>query len=194
MGKHSQPDETPGTHRAVGARRGVATWPLAVLAALAVLTAGIVAVAWGVNSADAAANAESRDCSEGTTTLHVAAAPELNDRVAKAADQWNRQHRVVFSHCVTVASSPATAKQATAQIVGDHAPSAWLSPTDRDAADLQKHHAALVATTTDPLSVGGKRYPYVVIAGKGVDDMQQRAAQAFRDYLDEPDSQGILAG
>lgn len=210
MGRHSKPEfpgarrsgatTDTGTHRAVGreaAPRGVAKWPFAILAVLAVLGAGVFAVMWGTNSLNSTADAEDGQCVEGRRTLRVTAPPRLVEPLTTVGDQWNTIDRVVDGHCVSVEINGAKedeAMKAISQQDGVLAvPAVWIAESV-DAGDrLTESNPKRVATTTKPLMSGpGYLLPYIVIDGNGVDEVQQRAAQEFRDYLAEPESAGVL--
>lgn len=117
MGRHSMAEPPPaprraveesttstGTHRAVDgeSRRGIAKWPIAVLAVLALLGTTATAMTWGINSLNNAAEAEAQGCSEGKRTLRVAVAPKLKEPMSAIATRWNSLDRPVRSHCITV--------------------------------------------------------------------------------------------
>lgn len=65
-------------------------------------------------------------------------------------------------------------------------PAAWIAESTHASERLSKSDPERVATVAKPLSsTSGYRYPYIVVGGDGVDEVQQRAAQKFRDFLDE---------
>lgn len=210
MGRHSKPDlpgertsegsaapryrpTATGYHRAVGSEavpRGIAKWPFAVLAVVAVFGAGIFAVLWGTNSLGNTADAESNGCPEGRRTLRAAVAPKLAEPLNTVADRWNATDRVVHGHCITVEVSAAgedEALKAISQTDGVLAvPAVWIAESSNAGERLTESNPKRVATVDNPIrSRTGYLLPYIVINGKGVDDVQQRAAQEFRDYLGE---------
>lgn len=217
MGRHSKPDlpgqysdtrprrysdpgpagPATGSHRAVGTEsvpRGIAKWPFAVLAALAIVAAGVFAVMWGSGSLGNRADAESGDCSEGRKTLRLMVTPRLVGSLEKVGDRWNAADRVVDAHCVSVEVTGADrdeALQALSQADDVLAlPAVWVPESAEAGAQLADTR---IATQTVPLkSDAGFLLPYIVINGKGVDEVQQRAAQEFRDYLGEPAQNKVL--
>lgn len=217
MGRHSRPDlpgqysdtrprqysdpgpagPATGSHRAGGSEsvpRGIAKWPFAVLAALAIIGGGVFAVMWGTGSLGNRADAESGDCAEGRKTLRLIVTPRLVEPLDKAADRWNAADRVVDAHCVSVEVTGADrneALQALSQADSVLAvPAVWVAESADAGEQLVETR---VATLTEPLKTDtGFLLPYIVINGKGVDEVQQRAAQEFRDYLDEPAQHQVL--
>lgn len=210
MGRHSKPDlpgdvrsgglTDTGSHRAVGTEappRGIAKWPFVVLAVVAVLGLGVLAVVWGQNALGNA-DAEENQCSEGRRTLRITAAPKLVEPLNVVADRWNATPRDVHSHCITVevtGSREDEALQAISQTDGVLAvPAVWIAESSNAGERLTESNPRRVAKVSRPLkSSTGFILPYIVIAGRGVDDVQQRAALEFRDFLDGADQQKILA-
>ena len=209
MGRHSKPEfprrrrardsESTGYHRAVGktAPRGVAKWPFAVLAVLAILGAGIFAVVWGSENLGGRADAEGDSCPEGRRTLRVIAPPKLVDPLSTTGQKWNAIDRVVDGHCVTVEINGAEEEQAMEAISQQDGvlavPAVWIAESS-DAGDrLTRSNPNRVATVAKPLTSRiGYMLPYIVINGAGVDTVQQRAAQDFRDFLSEPEPAAAL--
>lgn len=211
MGRHSRPDlpgdrrsgdlTSTGYHRAVGTEatpRGIAKWPFAVLAAVAVIGIGIFAVVWGNNTLGSEAGAET-GCVEGRRTLRVTVTPKLVEPLTTIGDNWNAADKVVHSHCISVEINGAKeddALKAISQTDGVLAvPAVWIAESSDAGERLTESNPKRVATMTQPLKTRtGFVLPYIVINGKGVDEVQQRAAQEFRDYLDVPDQQQVLVG
>ncbi|MPY98245.1 MAG: hypothetical protein GEU97_09640 [Actinophytocola sp.] len=183
-----QPSET-GYHRAVSTRRGIAKWPIAVAAVLALLALGGLGAVWANKALNAQAEAEANSCTEGTSTLRVTTTPTIEDDVAAAAKNWNDKKPPVYSHCVTITVTAAasdkvlpTLREADAKTV----PAAWITPSAEWAEKLAKTNPERVSSTAKPLkNASGTYYTYVVVGGEGVDEIQQRAAQQFRDYVRE---------
>lgn len=210
MGRHSKPEfpgdrrsgalTDTGSHRAVGAEatsRGFAKWPFVVLAVVAVLGAGVFAVVWGSNNLGNA-DAEENACSEGRRTLRVTVAPKLVEPLTVIGDHWNAADRPVHAHCVTVEINGAPeddALKALNRTDGVRAvPAVWIAGSSDAGQRLTKSNPNRVAEVSQPLkSATGLILPYIVINGSGVDDVQQRAADEFRDYLDEADQRKVLA-
>jgi hypothetical protein len=176
----------------------VATWPFAVLAVLAVVGAGIFAVVWGSNNLGSRADAEGDTCAEGRRTLRVIVPPKLVRPLTKVGDKWNAGDREVTGYCITVEVSAADEEEAL-EAISSHddrvlaVPSVWIAES-ADAGDrLRKSNPARVASMQTPLtSRSGHLLPYVVLDGEGVDIVQKRAAQDFRDFLSEPEPASVL--
>lgn len=210
MGRHSKPDlpenrrsdglTSTGYHRAVGkeaTRRGIAKWPIAIVVVLAVIGAGAMAMVWGNNALNNRADAEAQGCPEGRRTLRIAVAPKLEEPISAIADKWNAADRVVHSHCITVEIGVAGWRDALDAIRQTDAvravPAAWIAESAEASDQLEKSSPGRVATVAKPLSSRtGYIHPYIVIGGDGVDDVQQRAAQSFRNYLSEAEPKAVL--
>lgn len=210
MGRHSKPEfpgdrrsgdvTDTGNHRAVGAEatsRGFAKWPFIVLAVLAVVGGGVFAVVWGSNSLGNA-DAEGNSCSEGRSTLRVTVGPKLVEPLTTIGEHWNATDRPVHSHCITVKVSGAPGDDVRDELgktTGVLAvPAVWIAESTEAADQLAQSNPNRVAEMSRPLKKDtGFILPYVVINGKGVDGVQQRAADEFRDYLDEPGQREVLA-
>lgn len=210
MGRHSRPDlpgestsggtTDTGYHRAVGSEatpRGVAKWPFAVLAILAVVGAGIFAVIWGSDSLGKTADAEAGTCPEGRKTLRVTAPPRLVEPLETVSDRWNTIDRVVDGYCISVEINGAAEDEALEAISKQDGvlavPAVWIAESSDAGEQLTESNPKRVATVSVPLkSRTGYLLPYIVINGDGVDDVQQRAAQDFRDYLDESKPNKVL--
>jgi Ca-activated chloride channel family protein len=91
-------------HRTLHTRvqRGIAHWPVLVIAAVALLLLGWVGYTWVGGVLERRVAAEAGGCSQGDAAVHVAAAPSVAEAVQRAAGAWNRQRPVVFDHCVHV--------------------------------------------------------------------------------------------
>lgn len=188
-----------GTHRAIDgkSRRGIAKWPIAVVAVLAVIGTGVTAMIWGINSINSAAEAEAQGCSEGKSTLRVAVAPKLEQPMSAIATRWNSLDRPVHSHCITVeigaSSSEGVLDELSDSDDAQSVPAAWIAESKESSERLSKADPERVATVAEPLSsASGFVYPYVVVGGDGVDEIQQRAAQKFRDFLNESEQIATL--
>ncbi|MFC6868628.1 hypothetical protein [Haloechinothrix salitolerans] len=185
----AEPSET-GYHRAVGSsRRGIAKWPIAVAAVLALLALGGLGAVWANKSLNAQAEAEANSCTEGNRTLRVTTTPTIEDDVVSAAKNWNGEKPPVYSHCVTVkvTAKPSDKVLPTLRETGsDAVPAVWITPSAKWAEKLAKTNPERVSSTAKPLkNAKGTYYTYVVVGGEGVDEIQQRAAQQFRDYVRE---------
>lgn len=176
-----------GYHRAVGrARRGFAKGPLAIAAAVLLLALGTFGVVWANKALNAQAQAEANSCTEGTRNLLIATTPDIETEIQAAADRWNSKARSVSSYCVTVKITPASPEEilpALQSATGGNVPAVWITPDAGWAEKLAATNPERVSSTSIPLEdADGTFYPYVVIGGPGVDEVQQGAAQEFRDY------------
>jgi hypothetical protein len=210
MGRHSRPDlpgegtsgvpTATGYHRAVGSEatpRGIAKWPFALLAAIAIIGAGVFAVMWGTNSLGNTADAEGGECTEGRRTLRIIVTPKLVEPMVTIGDRWNAADRVVDATCISIEVSGAdedAALKAISRLDGVLAvPAVWVPESTGVGDRLTEENPERVATVDEPLTSGaGTVLPYIVIDGDGVDEVQLRAAQEFRDYLDEPEQGKVL--
>ncbi|MQA60754.1 MAG: hypothetical protein GEU86_04520 [Actinophytocola sp.] len=188
-----------GTHRAVDgkSRRGIAKWPIAVAAVLALIGTGVTAMIWGINSINSAAEAEAQGCSEGKRMLRVAVAPKLEQPMSAIATRWNSLDRPVHSHCITVeigaSSSEGVLDELSDSDDVQSVPAAWIAESKESSERLSEADPERVATVAEPLSsASGFVYPYIVVGGDGVDEIQQRAAQKFRDFLNESEQIATL--
>ncbi|MCP2257862.1 von Willebrand factor type A domain-containing protein [Streptoalloteichus tenebrarius] len=93
-----------GRHRSRGddARRGIAWWPLAALAAVVLVVLGYVGWTWLGGLLDRRAAAEARNCVEGEITLTVAVAPSAAEPLRAVAATWSAERPVVQDRCVAV--------------------------------------------------------------------------------------------
>ncbi|WP_051399956.1 hypothetical protein [Haloechinothrix halophila] len=185
----AQPSET-GYHRAVGtSRRGIAKWPVAVAAVLALLALGGLGAVWANKTLNAQAEAEANSCTEGNRTLRVTTTPTIEDAVTTAATKWNADKPPVYSHCATVEVTAKASDKVLPTLRKTKAtavPAVWITPSAEWAEKLAKTNPERVSSTAEPLkNANGTYYTYVVVGGSGVDEIQQRAAQKFRDYVRE---------
>lgn len=102
MARHrASKDETRRT-RALTGRRSVAGWPLAALAAVALIAIGWVTWNWVGGTLSREASAEAAACPDGATTVSVDVAPSIVNQLRSAATDYNATHPVVSDHCVSV--------------------------------------------------------------------------------------------
>jgi hypothetical protein len=212
MGRHHRLDDpepdrfdgrtTTGTHRAIPGttRRKVAAWPVACAALIGLLVLGGMGWSWANGILNSRAQAEASRCVEGNTTVRVAVTPSAEPPVSSAATRWNQAGKVVHGHCVHVTVDAIASQEVLDALAGrsnldtiDGLPTAWIPESSWWTSELTATKPALVGSP--PQSVASARsadYPCVVLAGGGIDDVQQRAAQSFRAYLLEPAQQAVF--
>ncbi|GAB3008657.1 substrate-binding domain-containing protein [Saccharothrix stipae] len=91
-------------HRALRTkvRRGIATWPVAIVGLVVLLVLGWLGWSWVGGIVERRAAAQAGDCNEGEALLRVAATPSVAEAVKQVAEAWSRQRPVVYDHCIRV--------------------------------------------------------------------------------------------
>ncbi len=91
-------------HRALRTkvRRGIATWPVAIVGVVALLVLGYFGYTWVGGIVERRAAAQAGDCREGEALLRVAATPSVADAVRQVAEAWSANRPVVYDHCIRV--------------------------------------------------------------------------------------------
>ncbi|MBB5959248.1 hypothetical protein FHS29_005868 [Saccharothrix tamanrassetensis] len=91
-------------HRALRTkvRRGIATWPVAIVGVVALLVLGYLAWTWVGGVVERRAEAQAGDCREGEALLRIAATPSVAEAVRHVAESWSEQRPVVYDHCIRV--------------------------------------------------------------------------------------------
>ncbi|TWP52201.1 VWA domain-containing protein [Lentzea tibetensis] len=109
-------------HRALRARvrRGVAKWPVAIVALVALLGLGYLGWTWVGGVLEDRAAAQAKNCSEGEALLRIAATPTIADSVVEVAKAWSAQRPVVYDHCIVV-----EVKSVEPQVVQDSLTTTW---------------------------------------------------------------------
>ncbi|MBK1782885.1 substrate-binding domain-containing protein [Prauserella cavernicola] len=211
MGRHSRVEEpaserpdpriTTGTHRVIGKgpRRRVAAWPIACVVLVGLLVAGWFGWNWADGALATRAEAQASDCQEGDADLSVVVAPAAAEPVTKAAMRWNEARTVVHGHCIVVDVHAAKSDrvfdallgQGDDSSLGGSAPAAWLPESAAWADKLSDERPDLVGSSAEVVATNDRgEFPYVSLAGDGIDSIQQRAAQSFRAYLLAPEQRG----
>ncbi|TDP91966.1 substrate-binding domain-containing protein [Labedaea rhizosphaerae] len=95
MGRHRSLEEATR-------RRGIASWPFAVLAVVVLVLLGWLGWSWASSIMDRRAAAAAHDCPQGQAVLKVAVAPSVEKPLKEAAKRWNDARTVVYEHCVRV--------------------------------------------------------------------------------------------
>ncbi|RZQ63991.1 hypothetical protein EWH70_11205 [Amycolatopsis suaedae] len=188
-----------GSHRAIGRapRRRVAKWPIAVAVLVLLAGLGYFGWSWADSVLNSRAEAEAASCSKGDTTLRVMVAPSAEVPLAKAAGKWNGAKTVVQSHCVTVQIASSPSEQVLNALTGripldtiGGLPAAWLPEASLWTSELKNAKPEMIGSPAASVaSARSADYPYVSLAGAGLDEVHQRAAQQFRDFLLEPAQQ-----
>ncbi|TCP50835.1 hypothetical protein EV191_10799 [Tamaricihabitans halophyticus] len=171
-------------------RRGVARWPIALLAIVVLGAAGWFGWAWANGEVNQRANAAAADCQEGPAALRVAVTPEAERTATAAAKVWNQQRTVVQAHCVQVniAAIPEKTVRTALENGWDSAdlgerPQAWIADQGSITADFVDRRPELAGSTPEQLAGGdGAQYSYVALAGDEVSAVQARAAQQFLSF------------
>jgi hypothetical protein len=185
-----------GSHRIVGPtapRRRVAKWPIACVVLVALVVLGVFGWNWADGVLNSRAEAQAVGCPEGNSTIKVLVAPAIEKPVTAAAAKWNQAKTVVYAHCihvdVTSSSSEPVFKALSGQTGMDTIggiPAAWIPESSYWTSQLQRTKPELVGSPAQSVaSAISADYPFLGLAGTGVDDTQKRAAQTFREFLKE---------
>src|SRR5438445_5870956 len=83
-------------------RRTIAHWPLLAIGAVVLLLLAWLGYTWLGGVLEQRTTTEADSCSAGDQAVHVVAAPSAAEAVQQAANAWNRQHPIVYDHCVHV--------------------------------------------------------------------------------------------
>ncbi|WP_447009328.1 VWA domain-containing protein [Saccharothrix hoggarensis] len=91
-------------HRALRTkvRRGIATWPVAIVGLVALLVLGWLGWSWVGGIVERRAAAQAGDCNEGDALLRVSATPSVAEAVKQVAEAWSLERPVVYDHCIQV--------------------------------------------------------------------------------------------
>jgi hypothetical protein len=193
-------NETTGSHRIVSAaapRRRIAKWPIACVVLIALVVLGVFGWNWANGFVNNRAEAEAAGCAEGNSTIKILVAPAIEKPITVAAAKWNLANTVVDSHCIHVdvqaAKSDSVLKALSGQTSLDAIggpPAAWIPEASSWADQLQQAKPELIGSPAQSVaSTVSANYMYLGLAGTGVDETQQRAAQTFREYLKDPAQQ-----
>ncbi|MBV8931108.1 MAG: VWA domain-containing protein [Kutzneria sp.] len=83
-------------------RRGIARWPIVVVALAVLAGLGWTGWMWVDSVLDHRAAALLTSCPAGESTLRIAVTPSAADPIRAAAENWTKQHPIVNDHCVRV--------------------------------------------------------------------------------------------
>ena len=189
------PGETTGSHRVLGeAKRGIAKWPIVAGVFVVLLVLGLLGWGWADSVVNNRAEAQASACAEGDSNLSVVAAPSVAPAVTTAADRWNQARTVVHSHCVHVQVQAIDDQRALLALTGrgnldsiGGQPAVWIPQNTAAITELTNARPTLLTSRAESLATtAGGDYPCAVLTSDAVDEVQQRAAQVFRNFLQEP--------
>ncbi|WP_290057684.1 substrate-binding domain-containing protein [Amycolatopsis solani] len=196
--------DATGSHRIVGKkapRRRIATWPIACLVLAALIGLGIVGWNWADSELNNRAEAQAASCSGGTSHMRVVVTPSVQKPLTAAAERWNQAATVVHGQCVHVMIEAKPSSQVLDALVGranldsiGGLPAAWLPESSYWVSELTTKKPEMIGSAAQ--SVANARsadYPFIGLSGQGVDDTLLRAAQTFREYLEQPAQQADFA-
>ncbi|MGW5721758.1 hypothetical protein ACWEVP_36675 [Amycolatopsis sp. NPDC003865] len=196
--------EATGSHRIVGKkapRRRIATWPIACAVLAALIGLGVIGWNWADSELNSRAEAQAASCSGGTSQMRIVVTPSVQKPVTAAADRWNQAATVVHGQCVHVTIDAKPSSQVLDSLVGranldaiGGLPAAWLPESSYWVSELTTKKPEMIGSPAQ--SVANARsadYPFVGLTGPGIDDTVLRAAQTFREYLEQPPQQADFA-
>ncbi len=189
------PGEATGSHRVLGeTKRGIAKWPIVAASFVVLLVLGLLGWGWADSILNSRAEAQASACAEGDSTLSVVAAPSVAPAVTAAAERWNQARTVVRAHCVHVRVQAIDDQRVLLALTGrgnldsiGGQPAVWIPETTATITQLSAARPALLTSPAEPLATTPTAdYPCAVLTADAVDEVQQRASQVFRNYLQEP--------
>ncbi|GAA3830957.1 hypothetical protein GCM10022380_57010 [Amycolatopsis tucumanensis] len=192
------PGEATGSHRVLGeAKRGIAKWPIVAGVFVVLLVLGILGWGWADSIVANRAEAQASACAEGDSNLSVVAAPSVAPAVTAAAERWNQAKTVVHAHCVHVQVQAIDDQRVLLALTGrgnldsiGGQPAVWIPETSATITELTTARPTLLTSPAEPLAANAPAdYPCAVLTAEDVDEVQQRASQRFRNYLQEPAQQ-----
>ncbi|WP_372665273.1 hypothetical protein [Amycolatopsis kentuckyensis] len=196
--------EATGSHRIVGKkapRRRIAGWPIACAVLAALIGLGVIGWNWADSELNSRAEAQAASCSGGTSQMRIVVTPSVQKPLTAAADRWNQAATVVHGQCVHVTIDAKASSQVLDALVGranldsiGGLPAAWLPESSYWVSELTTKKPEMIGSPAQ--SVANARsadYPFVGLTGNGIDDTVLRAAQTFREYLEQPAQQADFA-
>ena len=202
--RSARPSEATGSHRIVGKkapRRRVAGWPIACLVLAVLIGLGIFGWNWADSELNNRAEAQAASCSGGTTQMRVIVTPSAQQPVTQAATRWNQASTVVHGQCVQITVDAMPSAKVLDALVGKTAietingmPAAWMPESSYWVSELTTAQPGLIGSPAQ--SVANARsadYPYIGLDGPNIGDTLLRAAQTFREYLQQPTQQADFA-
>lgn len=167
----------------------------------ALIGLGIVGWNWADSELNNRAEAQAASCSGGTSHMRVVVTPSVQKPLTAAAERWNQAATVVHGQCVHVMIEAKPSSQVLDALVGranldsiGGLPAAWLPESSYWVSELTTKKPEMIGSAAQ--SVANARsadYPFIGLSGQGVDDTLLRAAQTFREYLEQPAQQADFA-
>ncbi|WP_284749352.1 hypothetical protein [Amycolatopsis sp. RTGN1] len=196
--------DATGSHRIVGKkapRRRIAGWPIACAVLAALIGLGVIGWNWADSELNSRAEAQAASCSGGTSQMRILVTPSVQKPLTASADRWNQAATVVHGQCVHVVIEAKPSAQVLDALVGrtnldaiGGLPAAWLPESSYWVSELTTKKPELIGSPAQ--SVANARsadYPFIGLTGQGIDDTVLRAAQTFREYLEQPAQQADFA-
>lgn len=192
--------DVTGSHRIVGKkapRRRIAPWPIACAVLAALIGLGVIGWNWADSELNSRAEAQAASCSGGTSDMRILVTPSAQKPLTAAADRWNQAATVVHGQCVHVIIEAKPSSQVLDALVGrtkldsiGGLPAAWLPESSYWISELTTKKPELIGAPAQSVaSARSADYPFVGLTGQGIDDTVLRAAQTFREYLEQPAQQ-----
>ncbi|MFB9688009.1 hypothetical protein [Amycolatopsis plumensis] len=196
--------DATGSHRIVGKkapRRRIAGWPIACAVLAVLIGLGVVGWNWADNELNSRAEAQANSCDGGTANMRIVVTPSVQKPLTAAAQRWNQAATVVHGQCVHVVIEAKPSAQVLDALVGrakmdsiGGLPAGWLPESSYWVSELTTKKPEMIGSPAQ--SVANARsadYPFIGLAGPGIDDTALRAAQTFREYLEQPAQQADFA-
>ncbi|WP_229874237.1 substrate-binding domain-containing protein [Amycolatopsis deserti] len=189
------PGEATGSHRVIGeTKRGIAKWPIVAASFVVLLVLGLLGWGWADSILNSRAEAQASACAEGDSNLNVIAAPSVAPAVTAAAERWNQARTVVHAHCVHVHVQAIDDQRVLLALTGrgnidsiGGQPAVWIPENTATITELTAAKPTLLTSPSESLATTATAdYPCAVLTADDVDEVQQRASQVFRNYLQEP--------
>jgi hypothetical protein len=170
-----------------------------VLAALIGL--GVVGWNWADSELNSRAEAQAASCSSGTSHMRIVVTPSVQKPLTAAADRWNAAATVVHGQCVHVMIEAKPSSQVLDALVGranldsiGGLPAAWLPESSYWVSELTTKKPEMIGSPAQSVATARSAdYPFIGLSGQGIDDTVLRAAQTFREYLEQPAQQADFA-
>lgn len=144
-----------GFHRTARAkmRRRVATWPIAVVSVVVLLTLAWLSWSWLGGLLARRSAAEAIGCRAGDATVQLVVAPSIAGSVQQAADSFADTHPVVQDHCIKVSVRSTDAQQVLTALAAGWTepalgvrPTAWLPDSSLWANRLAAQNSAVIGS------------------------------------------------
>jgi hypothetical protein len=192
-----------GTHRAIGRspRRGIAAWPIACAALVALLGLGWFGWHWADGLLNRRAEAQASSCAEGDAFLRVVVTPSAEKAVEEAANRWNQADTVVRGHCIRINVDAVASRKVLDALTGRTSldsigdmPAGWIPESSWWISELDTTNPQLIASPAQSVATARSAdYPFLGLSGEGIGVVHKHATQSFRAFLLEPAQQEIFA-